>query len=141
MDYKAFKVFDLEKISSHFINIPQLPKIYNLRRGIYMWLYKGTVIKVGIFGEGTKSNASTRYASYRSVNKNIKKYLNRDNKNNGSVVPILTLINKLLVGEKIEVVFKEIPENKIIDGYPYKVDLYQLEENYKQKYKDTLWLN
>ncbi len=141
MDYKAFKVFDLEKISSHFINIPKVSKTHNLRRGIYMWLYKGKVIKVGIFGEGTKSNAYTRYASYRSVNKNIKKYLNKDNKNNGSVVPIITLINKLLVGEKIEVVFKEVPENRIIDNYPYKVDLYQLEENYKQKYKDTLWLN
>lgn len=141
MNYKVFKVFDLEKINPNFINIPKVSKLHNLRRGIYMWIYKGEVIKVGIFGEGTKSNASTRYAGYRSVNKNIEKYKNKDNKNNGSVVPILTLIDRLLVGEKIEVIFKEVPENKIIDGYPYKVDLYQLEENYKQKHKDTLWLN
>ena len=141
MKLKSFKALELIKENSNFINIPILPKIYNLSKGVYFWLYKGVVIKVGIFGGGVSSNAYTRYSGYRTVSNNLEKYLNKTNKNNGSVVPISTLLNKLQVGEKIEVVFKEVPENIIHEGYPYKVDLYQLEEEYKQKYKETLWLD
>ena len=140
MKYEVFKVFDLEKISSNFINFPKLPKKYNLRRGIYMWIYKNIVIKVGLFGEGTQSGASGRYSSYRTTNKHLSKYIKGINKTNGSVRPILTLLENLSIGDKVEVIFKEAPDNMHHNGYPYKVDLVQMEAEHKEQHKETLWL-
>ena len=132
----------ITKIKEGYIDVPKLPKeIRNMQRGIYIFLYKGHIfnyiispVKCGLFGEGVNSNARSRFSSYRSMGKNIKP-------GNGSYKTMKILNEKLNIGEKIEVIFKEIP-NDIIekDGWIYKVDIYHYEKLYKQKHKDTLWL-
>ena len=48
---------------------------------------------------------------------------------------------KLEVGETVEVRFKELPEDRMIDGYRWKVDLYYEEKKLKDTYKNSLWLS
>ena len=132
----------ITKIKEGYIDVPKLPKeIRNIQRGIYIFLYEGhifnfklTPIKCGLFGEGVNSNAKSRFSSYRTVGKNIKP-------GNGSYKTMKILNEKLNVGEKIEVIFQEIPNDTIEkDGWTYRVDIYHEENLLKQKYKDTLWL-
>ena len=50
------------------------------------------------------------------------------------------LNEKLKVGDTVEARFKRVPEDRIIDGYKWKVDLYHEEKKLKDIYKDSLWL-
>jgi hypothetical protein len=51
------------------------------------------------------------------------------------------LDEKLEVGDTVEVRFKELPEDRMIDGYRWKVDLYYEEKKLKDTYKNSLWLS
>ena len=135
-------VFKIKKEREYKLYVPILLENQIFKLGIYLWKYKGKVIKVGIFGEGVNSNSKTRYATYRTAGRNLYGYIFKNLTPNGSVKPMRVLNKKMKTGEKIEVEFAQIP-NKVIwkDNLPFKVDLYALEEYYKQKYKDTLWLN
>tara|TARA_R110002124_G_scaffold140045_1_gene304400 strand:+ start:43 stop:450 length:408 start_codon:yes stop_codon:yes gene_type:complete len=133
----------LTKIKEGYIHVPELPKeVKNMKRGLYTLIYTGhifnnkpTPIKYGLFGEGVGSNAKSRFSSYRNMGKNIRP-------GNGSYKTMKILNEKLNIGEKVEVYFKEIPDNIIEkDGWNYKVDIYHYEKLYKQQHKDTLWLN
>ncbi len=124
----------ITKLKEGYIDVPIIPKENIIRRGLYILVYKGKVIKVGIFGEGVNSTNKSRFSSYRNMGKNI---TNR----NGSFKTINTINENLNVGEQIEVRFKELPEDKIIDGFRWKIDLYDVEDQLKQKYKENLWLN
>ena len=124
----------IRKIEEGIIDVPKIPKSEKIKRGIYILVYEGKIIKVGIFGEGVSSNNISRFASYRNMGRNIS---NR----NGSFKTLNTINENLKVGEEIEVRFKELPDDIFQDGYWWKVDLYYEEKKLKDIYKDTLWLN
>tara|TARA_R110001606_G_C14845011_1_gene586303 strand:+ start:19 stop:441 length:423 start_codon:yes stop_codon:yes gene_type:complete len=135
------KIFDLVKTVEGSIYIPQVPKKFGtIGSGIYLWVYKGRVIKVGICGDGVTSTFNTRYGSYRTVSDDWESYLSGEKAKNGSVVPITTLMRLLKVGDKVEVLFQPSPEGRKIDGLPYKIDLPLMEKDLKIKHKDTIWL-
>ncbi len=50
------------------------------------------------------------------------------------------LNEKLEVGDIVEVTFIELPKDRYIDGYWWKVDLYIEEQKLKDQY-NTLWLS
>ena len=135
------KIFDLVKTVEGSIYIPQVPKKFGIiGSGVYLWIYKGRVIKVGICGDGVNSTFNGRYSAYRTVSVNFKKYLSGENSKNGSFVPIETLIKKLSVGEKVEVQFQPSPEGKEIEGLPYKINLPLLEKKLMEYHENTIWL-
>ena len=135
------KIFDLVKTVEGSIYIPQVPKKFGIiGSGVYLWIYKGEVIKVGICGDGVTSTFNSRYVSYRTVSVNFEKYLSGENDKNGSFVPIETLVRKLSVGEKVEVKFQPSPEGREIDGFPYKIDLPLLEKKLMKYHENTIWL-
>ena len=144
LDYNfEFKtVFHLEKTKDEEILVPSVPKEFLFKNGVYLWIYQNKVRKVGIFGEGVTSNSKSRYATYKTVGKNLWKYLSKINKPNGSVKPLQTLCEKIKIGEKIEVQFVKLPSKiKYISGLPYRLDLYTLEEYFKNIHRENLWLN
>ena len=125
----------ITKIKEGHINVPIVPEDKIFKQGLYILVYKGKVIKVGIYGEGVDSNNKSRFAAYRNMGKNI---VNK----NGSYKTMKVLNEKLNVGERIEVRFKEVPTDYIEkDGFRYKVDLYYEEDKLKDKYKKSLWLS
>ena len=138
---KHFKAITITKIEEGLIDVPQLPEHAILDQGLYIMVFDKPV-KVGVFGEGVKSNSKTRFNNYRSVGKNLLSILNGTKKySNGSVKTMKVLNEKLLPGESVDVYFKPLPPSRILeDGYTYKVDLYTEEHKFKNKYKDTLWL-
>ena len=125
----------IKKINEGYIDVPIIPKKNIIRRGLYIFLLlpREIVIKVGIYGEGVKSNNKTRFAVYRSKGKNIVP-------GNGSYKTMKLLNERLKIGDEVEVIFHKLPEDKIIDGLKWKVDLYDYENKLKEKYKETLWL-
>ena len=136
------KAFSLTKEDNFSIAVPKLPEEFKYKAGVYQWIYKGVVVKVGIFGEGISSNAYTRYATYRSVGRALHSYLPTNKKQNGSVKPMKVLNEKLEQGESVDVHICKVPEElRNIQGLLYRVDLYALEEFYKSKNKQTLWLS
>lgn len=136
------KAFSLTKEKDFSIAVPKLPEEFKHKAGIYQWTYKGKVVKIGIFGEGITSNAYSRYATYRSVGKSLQGYLFENKKQNGSVKPMKVLNEKLQQGESVEVHICKVSEELLnLNGLPYRVDLYALEEFYKNKNKETLWLS
>jgi hypothetical protein len=136
------KAFSLTKEEDYSIIVPKLPEQFKYKAGVYQWIYQGAVVKVGIFGEGISSNAYSRYSTYRSVGKALHSYLSTNKKQNGSVKPMKVLNEKLKQGESVEVHICKVPEElRSIDGLLYRVDLYALEESYKSKNKETLWLS
>lgn len=144
VDYKFEfkKVFYLIKDGNFEIKVPKLPEEFIYKNGVYLWIYQNKVRKVGIFGEGIKSTSNTRFAMYRTVGKNLWKYIQNILKSNGSVKPLKTLTEKLEVGEQVEVQFVKLPsEGKYINGLPYRLDLYELEEYFKNQHKESLWLS
>jgi hypothetical protein len=136
------KAFSLTKQEDFLIAVPKLPQEFKYKAGVYQWRYRGRVVKVGIFGEGVHSSAYSRYSTYRSVGKALYSYLSTNKKQNGSVKPMKVLNEKLQQGESVEVHICKVPEElRNIDGLLYRVDLYALEEFYKNKNKQTLWLS
>ena len=121
----------IKKLKNGLIDVPIVKNI--IKRGLYLMKFNGDVIKVGIYGEGCKSNNYTRFMSYRSKGKNIVP-------GNGSYKTIKILDEKLNVGDEIEVEFIELPADRMIDGYLWKVDLYNEEDKMKEIYKESLWL-
>ena len=111
----------IKKISEGYIDVPLIPKDKVIKRGLYILVYKGRIIKVGIYGEGNSSTNKSRFASYRNSGKIL--YLGAE------------------VGDTVEVRFKELPEDRMIDGYRWKVDLYYEEKKLKDTYKNSLWLS
>ena len=105
-----------------------------IKRGAYIMWKNGDAIKVGIYGEGVKSNNKTRFADYRHRGKNIKP-------GNGSYLTMKKLNSILKIGESVEVEFITFPNDRFIDGYQWKIDLYYEEEKLKNKHKDTLLLS
>ena len=138
----TFFVFHLTKIEEGLIDVPILPEDLNYKSGIYFLVYKGTVVKVGLFGKGVGSNAMSRFNNYRSMGKNYLKYLDNKKAQNGSYLTIKALSDNLNIGEQVEVYFVPYSiEQKEIDGIPIMVDLPTIEDKFKSKCKDTLWLN
>ena len=130
----------IKKTGEYQIDVPTVENILN--QGLYIMVYNGKVRKVGIFGEGVSSTNRTRFQSYKSMGKNLFEYIsNPTKKQNGSFKTIKVLNEKLEIGEKVEVRFKELPKYKYMDGHRWKVDLYYEEEKLKQAYKNTLWLS
>jgi len=124
----------IKKISEGYIDVPIIPKDKIIKRGLYTLTYRGKVFKVGIYGEGVNSNNKTRFSAYRSKGKNIIP-------GNGSYKTMKIINEKLNIGGEVKVKFIKLPKDRIIDGYVWKVDLYNEEDKLKNKYKDTLWLN
>lgn len=124
----------IKKLKEGYIDVPIISKENTIKRGLYLMIFKGSIIKVGIYGEGVNSNSKSRFSSYRNKGKDIKP-------GNGSYKTMKVLNEKLDIGDQIEVRFIQLPDDKIIDGYKWKVDLYHEEEKYKETYKDSLWLN
>ena len=123
----------IKKIKEGYIDVPIIEKKNNIKRGLYLLIYQDQVIKVGVFGEGVKSNSRSRFSSYRSKGKNI-------TPGNGSYKTMKVLNENLKIGEHVEVAFKRLPEDIELNGYKWKVDLYHEENRLKNKFKDTLWL-
>ncbi len=128
------KIMKITKLKEGLIDVPKVPKESIIKRGLYTLAYKGKVFKVGIYGEGVKSNNKTRFSAYRSMGLNIKP-------GNGSYKTMKVINEKLNIGDEIQVTFIKLPEDRMLDGYKWKVDLYNEEDILKNKYKDTLWLN
>ena len=124
----------IKKIKEGYIDVPIIEKKNNIKRGLYLLIYQDQVIKVGVFGEGVKSNSRSRFSSYRSKGKNI-------TPGNGSYKTMKVLNENLKIGEHVNVAFKRLPEDIELNGYKWKVDLYHEENRLKNKFKDTLWLN
>ena len=124
----------IKKISEGYIDVPLIPKDKVIKRGLYILVYKGRIIKVGIYGEGNSSTNKSRFASYRNSGKYLKP-------GNGSYKTMKVLDEKLEVGDTVEVRFKELPEDRMIDGYRWKVDLYYEEKKLNDTYKNSLWLS
>ena len=126
----------IKKINDGYIDVPIISKEDIIERGLYIFLLlpQKIVIKVGIYGEGVKSTNKSRFQMYRSVGKNMGPI------DNGSYKTIKLLNERLKIGDEIEVLFYKLPEDKIIDGLKWKVDLYDYENKLKEKYKETLWL-
>ena len=123
----------ITKIKEGNIDVPIIPEDNVIKRGLYILVYKGKIIKVGIYGEGVNSNNKSRFASYRNMGKNI-------TPKNGSYKTMKVLNENLKVGEQIEVRFKELPNDIEMNGYKWKVDLYHEEDKLKKQYKNSLWL-
>lgn len=139
---KHFKAITITKLAEGVIDVPYLLDEYILKQGLYIMLFEDTPVKVGIFGEGVKSDSKSRFETYRTVGKNLESYLNGSKKSNGSVKTMRILNESLLPGESVDVYFKPLPGSRVLeDGYTYKVDLYIEEHKLKNKYKDTLWLS
>ena len=124
----------ITKLKEGYIDVPIISKENIIKRGLYILVYKGKIIKVGIYGEGVKSNNKTRFSSYRQMGKKL-------TPGNGSYKTIKVLNENLKVGERVEVRFKELPQDIEMNGYKWKVDLYHEEEKLKKEYKNSLWLN
>ena len=127
------KVIEITKTGEHQIDVPILPKKYQWSRGIYTIIFKGTKRKIGIFGT-SKSGAYKRFSSYRTEGKDTSK-----KSHNGSYPTMFKLNEKLKIGEKVSVHFQKVPEDRIINGVPYIVDLYKIERELQEKCKN-LWL-
>tara|TARA_R100000541_G_scaffold58172_1_gene69097 strand:- start:489 stop:869 length:381 start_codon:yes stop_codon:yes gene_type:complete len=123
----------ITKIKEGYIDVPKISKEDTIKNGLYILVYNGSIIKVGIYGEGVNSNNKSRFSAYRSKGKNIIP-------GNGSYKTMEVLNEKLKVGDTVEARFKRVPEDRIIDGYKWKVDLYHEEKKLKDIYKDSLWL-
>lgn len=141
LNLKFEHVINITKIKGE-MHVPKISNRFKFKNGVYLWVYEGKVVKVGIFGEGVKSNSLSRYSTYRTVAKNLFKYISGEKKSNGSVKPMQVLSEKLKNNEKIEVHFTQLPDD-IIDhgGLPYSLNLYILEQFYKDKHKHNLWLS
>jgi hypothetical protein len=135
-----YKVMEITKTKKGVIYVPPLGinHQHNLQKGIYEWEFIKLTIKFGLFGEGVSSNASSRYADYRTVGKNLWKY---EGGENGSVKSIKMLDKILKVNESINVYFYEVINPTIeIDGVRYDINLACIEKEAKEEYKDTLIL-
>ena len=124
----------ITKLKEGYIDVPIISKENIIKRGLYIMVYKGKIIKVGIYGEGVNSDNKSRFYSYRAVGKNIIP-------GNGSYKTMKKINENLKVGEQIEVRFKELPGDIEMSGYRWKVDLYHEEDKLKKEYKNSLWLN
>jgi len=127
------KVIEITKIGENQINVPILPKKYQWSKGVYTIIFKGTKRKIGIFGTG-KSGAYERFISYRTVGQDLSKVYR-----NGSYKTMKILNEKLKIGEKVSIHFQKVPKDRIINGVSYVVDLYKIERELQEKYKN-LWL-
>ena len=133
------------KKTENGIEWPLIPKeirkkYFKNKTGLYQLIYNGKVIKNGVFGDGKTKNINTRISAYRNASKVLDKMRNGTSSTNGSYLTIDTLEKKLNLGDKVTMIACTLPDNKIIDGLPWKIDLYQLEEHLKNKHKDTIWL-
>jgi hypothetical protein len=124
----------ITKVEEGYLDVPLISKEDTIERGLYTLTYKGKVVKVGCYGEGVNSNSKSRFAAYRNKGKDI-------TPGNGSYKTMKVLNENLEVGDVIEVTFIELPKDRYIDGYWWKVDLYTEEQKLKNQYSDTLWLN
>jgi len=124
----------ITKLKEGYIDVPIISKKNIIKRGLYVLVYKGKIIKVGVFGEGVNSNNKSRFSGYRSVGKNIKP-------GNGSYKTMKKINENLKIGEQVEVKFIELPKDIEMNGYKWKVDLYHEEDKLKKEYKNSLWLS
>lgn len=123
----------ITKVEEGYLDVPLISKENLIERGLYTLTYKDKVVKVGCYGEGVNSNNYTRFAAYRNKGKDI-------TPGNGSYKTMKVLNENLEVGDTVEVTFIELPKDRYIDGYWWKVDLYAEEQKLKNQYSDTLWL-
>lgn len=123
----------ITKVAEGYLDVPIISKENLIERGLYTLTYKDKIVKVGCYGEGVNSNNYTRFAAYRNKGKDI-------TPGNGSYKTMKVLNENLEVGDTIKVTFIELPKDRYIDGYWWKVDLYAEEQKLKNQYSDTLWL-
>ena len=118
---------------------PLTDKVMN--QGVYQLWYNGEVIKNGCWGEGTTKRINKRISGYRSVINNLEGFRDGSKKKNGSFNTVDLIDKRLKVGERVEMRAVALPDNIIgEDGLPWKVDLYLIEDYFKNKHKDTIWL-
>jgi hypothetical protein len=119
---------------------PLTDKIMN--QGVYQLWYNGVVIKNGCWGEGKTKRINNRISGYRNVINNLEGFRDGTKKKNGSFNTVDLIDKRLKVGEVVEMRAVALPDNKDgEDGLPWKVDLYLIEDHFKNKHKDTIWLN
>ena len=119
---------------------PLTDKIMN--QGVYQLWYNGVVIKNGCWGEGKTKRINNRISGYRNVINNLEGFRDGTKKKNGSFNTVDLIDKRLKVGEIVEMRAVALPDNKDgEDGLPWKVDLYLIEDYFKNKHKDTIWLN
>ena len=123
----------ITKVDEGLIDVPIVKKDNIIKRGLYTLNFKGKVIKVGIYGEGVKSNNKSRFSAYRNKGKDI-------TPGNGSYKTMKLINENLKVGDEIKVDWIELPEDIELYGYIWKVDLYHEEDKLKKKHQKTLWL-
>ena len=123
----------ITKVEDGLINVPIVKKENIIKRGLYTLTFKGKVIKVGIYGEGVKSNNKSRFSAYRNKGKDI-------TPGNGSYKTMKLINENLKVGDEIKVDWIELPGDIELNGYMWKVDLYHEEDKLKKKHQKTLWL-
>mgnify|MGYP001230449305 CR=1 FL=1 len=114
-----------------------------VKEGIYLWIFPcGLIRKVGLFGEGVKSDFNSRYKDYRGAAKNLWEYQGEyttpSGKSNGSAKPIKCIINKLKVGEEVKIAVMELPTNTtevLIEGYkrPMTINKAMIENDIKNR--------
>ena len=123
----------ITKVREGYIHVPIIAKKDIIKRGLYIFIYKGQVIKGGCYGLGATSNNKQRFQTYRTIGLRMVP-------GNGSYNTMKTLNEKLKVGDTIEVTFIPLPENIYQDGCLQKVDIRKEEKKLQAQYKDTLWL-
>ena len=123
----------ITKVREGYIHVPIIAKKDIIKRGLYIFIYKGQVIKGGCYGLGATSNNKQRFQTYRTIGLRMVP-------GNGSYNTMKTLNEKLKVGDTIEVTFIPLPENIYQDGCLQKVDVRKEEKKLQAQYKDTLWL-
>jgi len=112
-----------------------------MNQGVYQIWFNGVVIKNGCWGEGTAKGINKRISSYRSVINYLEDFRSGAKRKNGSFNTVDLLDQRLKVGERAEMRAVSLPDTKEgEEGLPWKVDLYLIENYFKDKHKDTIWL-
>jgi hypothetical protein len=151
MDYldqlEWVKVIEITKTPSglHWGQCPlEISTLY--KQGVYRLLVQDIehivrVRKNGIYGEGKSKGINKRISQYRSATNNLLEWRKGNKKDNGSFKTCDILDKKLKNGEKAVMISAKLPDNWINDnGFPCKIDLYEIEYDLKQQTLEEIWL-
>lgn len=111
------------------------------KQGLYQLIYNGEVIKNGCFGEGLAKGIKSRMGQYRSASNRLDEMRAGTASKNGSYLTNDYLQTRLKEGDTVILQAVALPDNVVDEnGFPWKVDLYALENQLKELHKDTIWL-
>jgi hypothetical protein len=112
-----------------------------MNQGVYQIWFNGVVIKNGCWGEGVTKGINSRISKYRTIINYLDEFRAGEKTKNGSFNTVDLLDQRLKVGERAELRAVQLPDTKEgEEGLPWKVDLYLIENYFKDKHKDTIWL-